>query len=103
MLLTVKYWQETTAAELKSLIQRFSTRERNCVTAAKPSFVWRDRRLEAVSIFQQRFGSVPEVFTHHKLPVMPSYYMKAGEYIWRLKAQHVDPSDTHSAALHSRK
>ncbi|HAO31448.1 MAG TPA: hypothetical protein DCQ84_00640 [Candidatus Competibacteraceae bacterium] len=92
VLLTTVFWQKTNASRLKSLIQRFATRERNCFAKAKPSFLWRNRRLAAVTVFRKRFGPVPEIFTRHKLPKQDSYYIKDGEYVWRLQKPSLPPS-----------
>lgn len=74
--------------QLKSLIQRFSTKEVSSIRNHKPFYVWRVKRLAAVAVFEKRFGegSVSEIFKLRKLPILDSYYVSKGEYIWSEKA-----------------
>lgn len=81
-LLRVGYWQRTGAAELKRLIKRFAAREDEARSRGKQTFIWRRRRLNAVTIYEMRFDSAPEVFRRHKLPSLMSYYVHEGKYVW---------------------
>jgi hypothetical protein len=81
-LLRVGHWQRAAAAELKGLIKRFATREDQARRRGKQSFVWRRRRLSAIAIYEARFESAPEIFRHHKLPSLMSYYVSEGKYVW---------------------
>lgn len=55
---------------LKSMIQRFSTREASAIRRGNGFYLWRVRRLRAVEIYEKRFGGVPGLFTSRKLPVL---------------------------------
>ncbi len=82
-LLRVAEWESISNRQLKSLIQRFATREAKLMAKGKPSFnVWRNRRLKAVEIFEQRFVKTPEIFKLWKMPILKSYYISNGKYIW---------------------
>jgi hypothetical protein len=81
-LLRAGYWQQAGEIELKQLIKRFATREDQARRRSKPSFLWRRRRLSAVSIYEERFGAPPAIFRSHKLPLQRSYYVHEGKYIW---------------------
>ena len=82
-LLRVTEWESISNRQLKSLIQRFATREAKLMSKGKPSFnVWRNRRLKAVEIFEQRFVKTPEIFKLWKMPTLKSYYINNGKYIW---------------------
>ena len=82
-LLRVAEWESISDRQLKSLIQRFATREAKLMAKGRPSFnVWRNRRLKAVEVFEQRFVEVPEIFKKWKMPMLKSYYINDGKYIW---------------------
>jgi hypothetical protein len=87
-LLRVNYWWRVEAAELKGLIKRFATRENQARRKGRPAFVWRNRRLSAVAIYETRFKSAPAVFRQHKLPPLKSYYVHEGRYLW---PEHGEP------------
>jgi hypothetical protein len=83
-LLKVTVWRRLPGRQLKSLIQRFATKEARCsrYCAGRYVFLWRRRRLAAVSEYERRFGEVPGIFKGRKLPPLKSYYMKDGVYVW---------------------
>ena len=87
-LLRASYWRRVEAAELKGLIKRFATREDQARQNGRPAFVWRNRRLRAVAIYESRFELAPETFRHHKLPALKSYYVHEGRYLW---PEHGEP------------
>lgn len=68
--------------QLKSLIHRFATREAKAIRSGDSFYLWRVRRLRAVGIYENRFGGVPDLFKARKLPVLKSYYVNNGVYIW---------------------
>lgn len=74
--------REINQLQLKSLIQRFATREAKAIRTRGSFFLWRVRRLRAVAIYEKRFGGVPEIFKTRKLPILKSYYLTNGIYIW---------------------
>ncbi len=81
--LKVLIWRQLSQRQLKSFIHRFATREAADLRKGKSSFyLWRVRRLHAAAIFDKRFGGVPEIFTLRKMPVLESYYVNNGVYIW---------------------
>ena len=76
-------WQKIPQNQLKTLIRRFAIREAGNLSVGRPEFgLWRVRRLRAVNIYEKRFGCVPELFKQRKMPVLKSYYVINGEYIW---------------------
>jgi len=89
-LLRVGYWQRAEAVELKGLIKRFATRENQARKRGRQSFLWRNRRLTAVAVYEARFESAPEIFRHHKLPSLRSYYVHDGRYLW---PEHGEPGE----------
>ena len=89
-LLKVNTWKSLARLELKSLIQRFATRENKCYKNAKPGgALWRRRRLTALAIYASRFGQPPAFFRQRKLPNLRSYYVFNGEYLWPSNAQPI--------------
>jgi hypothetical protein len=80
-------------SELKSLIQRFATHEGLSQFKGKSGMLWRRRRLTAITIFEERFGPVPELLKSRKLKRLTSYYVLRGEYIWPSAAQQGAPGD----------
>jgi hypothetical protein len=84
-LLRSRTWRALPQGDLKGLIQRFATRESQGSKRGRSCFLWKRRRLAAVTVYRQRFGSVPEIFSSIRLPRIRSYYMKDGQYIWPLQ------------------
>ena len=85
-LLKVSTWQTLSQRELKSLIQRFSTRESSAVRKCDPKFYfWRLCRFKAVEVYEKRFSETPKIFKSWKLPLLKSYYVKDDQYIWSSK------------------
>ena len=97
-LLRVATWEQMDRNELKALIQRFATRESKCSAKAKPTFLWRRKRLAAITVFERRYGSAPKLFTSYKLPRLKSYYIVNGVYLWPRAAQQGAPADAPKAA-----
>ena len=87
-LLRVTRWRILPECELKSLIQRFATRERSCFRRGDPGSQWRRKRLRAVCVYESRFGEAPEIFKQYTLLNMTSYYYADGVYVWPRLAQH---------------
>ena len=82
-MLKVATWQTLSQRELKVLIQRFATRESKCILSRDPKFnFWRLCRFRSVAVYETRFCKTPELFTLWKLPLLKSYYVKNGQYIW---------------------
>lgn len=77
-------WKALPQYDLKALIQRFATRESKSAKNAEPAFIWRRKRLEAVTIYELRFGTVPDIFKRRSLPKLSSYYVQNGQYLWSL-------------------
>jgi hypothetical protein len=75
-------WKVLPKHDLKALIQRFAAREANASRNTEPAFIWRSKRLEAVTIYESRFGAVPELFKSRTLPKLSSYYVHKGQYLW---------------------
>jgi hypothetical protein len=90
-----RYWQRTSAADLKSLIKRFATRENRARSQGEPSYLWRVRRLRAVNVYKSRFGSVPAIFGKHALVPMKSYYVHDGRYVWPERGEPGRPVTWH--------
>ena len=67
---------------LKSMIQRFATREASAIRKGNAFYLWRVRRLRAAEIYEKRFGGVPTLFKSRKLPALRSYYINNGVYVW---------------------
>jgi hypothetical protein len=87
-LLRATQWRILKQQELKSLIQRFATRERKCFRHGRPGSQWRRKRLSAVHVYTSRFGEVPAIFKQYRLPDMTSYYYAGGAYVWPRATQH---------------
>lgn len=66
---------------------RFAQKQRRLSNKAKPSFIWRRRRLEAIAVFERRFGPVPAVLRGAKMPHKLPVYNADGKHIWPLAAQ----------------
>ena len=82
-LLRVSVWQNLPQRQLKTLIHRFATKEAARLKLGDREFnVWRVRRLKAVAVFEKRFGGVPPIFKMRKMPVLKSYYITNGIYLW---------------------
>ena len=76
-------WQSLPQRQLKTLIHRFATKEAARLRLGNREFnLWRTRRLKAVAIFEKRFGGVPTMFKLRKMPVLKSYYIINGIYLW---------------------
>lgn len=82
-LLRVYVWQNLPQMQLKTLIHRFATKEAAKLKLGRREFyIWRIRRLKAVSVFEKRFGGVPAVFKMRKMTVLKSYHINNGVYLW---------------------
>ena len=97
-LLRVVTWERKERDPLKTLIQRFTTRESKCSAKAKPTYRWRRKRLAAIAVFERRYGPAPELFTRYKLPRLKSYYKANGVLLWPRIAQQGAPGDAPKAA-----
>lgn len=87
-LLREGHWKRVDKNVLKNLIKRFATHENLCREICKPTYRWRNRRLKAVAVYEERFERPPEIFCHHKLPPMKSYYVHDRKYVW---PEHGEP------------
>ena len=38
--------------------------------------------LSMATVYDAKFGPVPDLFCNHKLPRMKSYYVHNGRYVW---------------------
>jgi hypothetical protein len=82
-LLRVVTWQKIPINQLKTLIRKFAIREAGNLRVGRPEFgLWRVRRLRVMNMYEKRFGCVPDLFKRRKMPVLKSYYVINGEYIW---------------------
>ena len=82
-LLRVSIWQNLPQRQLKTLIHRFATKEAVKLKLGSREFnIWRVRRLKAAAIFEKRFSGVPIIFKMRKMPVLNSYYINNGIYLW---------------------
>jgi len=61
------HWVNCTREELRDLIMAFSTLEAKEEESANAP-LWRKRRKESISVFERRFGAVPDVFQSDQLP-----------------------------------
>ena len=43
---------------------------------------WRKCRLASVEVYENRFVEAPEIFRCWKLPLLKSYYLDKGQYLW---------------------
>jgi hypothetical protein len=84
-------WKVLPKHYLKALIQRFATREAKASRNTEPAFIWRSKRLASVTIYQARFGTVPELFKRRTLPKFSSYYVHKGQYLWSLPIDKSTP------------
>ena len=84
-------WKVLPKRDLKGLIQRFATREAKASRNTEPAFIWRSKRLEAVTIYEARFGAVPELFKRRTLPKLSSFYVYKGQYLWSMPIDNSTP------------
>jgi len=84
-------WKVLSKFDLKGLIQRFATREAKASRDTEPAFIWRGKRLASVTIYEARFGAVPEMFKRRTLPKLSSYYVDKGQYLWSLPWDNSKP------------
>ncbi|ACX95537.1 hypothetical protein Hneap_0686 [Halothiobacillus neapolitanus c2] len=96
-LLRRSFWETTDRRQLHILIMRFAQKQHLLSGKAKPSFIWRRRRLEAVAVFERRFGPVPAVFRAATLPRKLSLYSTEGRHIWPFAAQPALQAGSHAA------
>jgi hypothetical protein len=90
-LLRAARWRQATQNELKGLIKRFATREEHSRRKGLPTFLWRNRRLNAVAVYEARFELVPNVFRARRLEPQKSYYVRDGKYVWPERGAPGDP------------
>ena len=97
-LLRETYWWRAEPNMLKGLIKRFATREEHSRRKAKPTYLWRSRRLRAVVVYEARFEPVPHLLRTRRLSSQKSYYVRDGKYIWPENGKPGDPVLVRSAA-----
>lgn len=81
-LLRPAFWWRAEQSQLKILIKRFATREDSTRRRGLPTYLWRNRRLRAVAVYEARFEAVPELLRSRRLSRLSSYYVRDGKYIW---------------------
>jgi hypothetical protein len=98
VLLRPIFWWRAEQSQLKILIKRFATREDQARRRGLPTYVWRNRRLRAVAVYEARFEAVPALLRSRCLSRQESYYVQDGKYIWPERGKPGDPVRTRTAA-----